>query len=186
MPPSTELSNLEAWVHKMGHITKQGRCTKYDEPEPEEGEEAEEAPEEEEEEGAEEEGGEEEEEAPEEPEEEPGALRTLDQDKDIVEGIKAWSMSTSSSIKNLKHQVVCLRSHRWPGAFCVATPTSFSNIYVGYGLKNEEYKPAMPPPVQNEYAGDLTEATDLPPKPPTPEAEDGEGGSEEGEGEEEY
>lgn len=72
------------------------------------------------------------------------------------------------------------------GAFCVATPTSCSNIYVGYGLKNEEYKPAMPPPVQNEYAGDLTEATDLPPKPPTPEAEDGEGGSEEGEGEEEY
>ena len=106
----------------MGHITKQGRCTKYDEPEPEEGEEAEEAEEEEEEEGAEKEGGEEEEEAPEEPEEEPGALRTLDQDKDIMEGIKAWSMSTSSSIKNLKHQVAWLRSHRWSARFVSRRP----------------------------------------------------------------
>lgn len=87
-------------------------------------------------------------------------------------------------------QVICLRSHRWPGAYCVTTPTGFSNIYVGYGLKNEVFKPAMPPPVQKEFAGELVEATDLPPKPPPPPVEGAEGteaGSEEGEEEgEEY
>ncbi|KAG0603721.1 hypothetical protein M758_10G116300 [Ceratodon purpureus] len=203
MPPAEELAALEGWVHKNAMIPKQGRCTKYEEPEGEGEEEAEE-PEEpaEGEEGAE---GEAEAEEPEEPEEEPGPLRAISEDKDLVaavegggggegeEGgggggaaIKAWSICKSSSIKNLKHQVVCLRSHLWPGAYCVATPTSFSNIYVGYGVKNEPFKPTMPPAVQKEFAGELIEATDLPPKPDPPSEEGGSGEEGDEEGEEEY
>jgi hypothetical protein len=188
MPPAVDLGTLEAWVHKNAHIPKQGRCTIYEAPE-EEGEgEEEEAPEEEEEAKEGEEGEKDEDEEPEEPEEEPGSLRTLDQDKELADGVKAWSVTYSSSIKGLKHQVVCLRSHLWPGAFCVATPTGFSNIYVGYGLKNEAFKPTMPPPVQKEYAGEMVEATDLPPKPEPLKEEEGEekaGSEEEGEEEEE-
>lgn len=189
MPPTEELAALEGWVHKNAMITKQGRCTKYEEPEGEEGEEEPEEPEEvaEGEEGAE--GEEAETEEPEEPEEEPGPLRAIAEDKDLhgIEGVKAWSICKSSSIKNLKHQVLCLRSHLWPGAYCVATPTSFSNIYVGYGVKNEPFKPTMPPPVMKEYAGELVEATDLPPKPEPPPAEGEEGAEgEEEEEEEEY
>jgi radial spoke head protein 4A len=194
MPPAEELAALEAWVHKNATIPKQGRCTKFEEVE--EGEEGGE----EDEEAADGEEGAEGEEEEEEPEEEPGPLRAISEDKDLVpavgegeEGgggaaIKAWSFCKSSSIKNLKHQVVCLRSHLWPGAYCVATPTSFSNIYVGYGVKNEPFKPTMPPPVQKEYAGELIEATDLPPKPDPPPEEGSEGseGEEEGEDEEEY
>lgn len=108
MPPAAELANLEGWVHKNAHVPKQGRCTKYEEPaaEGEEGEEEEEEPasEEEGEEGEKSE-GEEEEEPAEEPEEEPSPLRALSEDKELMENVKAWSICTSSSIKNLKHQV---------------------------------------------------------------------------------
>lgn len=197
MPPTEQLVALEEWVHKNAMISKQGRSTKYEEPESEgedqleadgeeavegeEGEDDEEAQDEEEEEEAEQE------EVPQE-EEQPGPLRPISEDKDLLgmEGVKAWSICKSSSIKGLKHQVVCLRSHLWPGAYCVATPTSFSNVYVGYGVKNEPFKPSMPPPVQKEYRKQMVEATDLPPKPdPPPPQDEEEGvGDEAGDGEE--
>ena len=203
MPPAEELANLEGWVHKNAMISKQGRCTKYKEVESKE-----KIVEELEERIKGEEGVEDEEvegEESEEPEKEPGSLRTISEDKDFVaavegggigrerEGgggsravIKAWSICKSSSIKNLKHQVICLRSHLWPGAYCIATPTSFSNIYIGYGVKNEPFKPTMPPPVQKEFIGQFIEATDLPSKPdPSLEGEEGTE-DEEREGQEEY
>ena len=95
-----------------------------------------------------------------------------------------------------------MRSLLWPGAYAIATPSGFSNIYIGWGVKNAPYSSAAPPAVQKEYEpaeGEpaLAESTELPPKPepevpesPTGEEgeegeDDGEEGDEDDEGEEE-
>ncbi|CAM6118185.1 unnamed protein product [Calypogeia fissa] len=185
-PPDEELATLESWVHKGLYIRKEGRCTEFELPEGEEGEETQEEEEEEppEEEGTEEgeegeEGeeneGDEEEAKPkeEEPEEIPEALRSVDQDKELSEGLKPWSISLSSSMKSFKNQVISLRSLNWPGAYTVATSTGFCNIYVGWGVKNSIQAPPLPPKLMKEYSKkELQESVELPPQPKK-EQEDG-------------
>lgn len=91
-------------------------------------------------------------------------------------------------------QVACIRSLLWPGAYAIATPSGFSNIYIGWGVKNAPYSPALPPNVQREHEpleGEpvLAESNELPPKPDpempeSPTGEEGEDGEEDGEDEE--
>ncbi|EFJ18162.1 flagellar radial spoke protein 6 [Selaginella moellendorffii] len=172
---TAELQSLENWVHKNKYLNLQGRTTLFV-PEKEEGEEAEE-----------EEGEEKEEQppSPEELEEIPGALTSIDTDKDLPQqGWKPWSLITSSTHKSLKHQVLGLRSAIWPGACTVVTPAGFSSVYIGWGMKHTPFVAPLPPPVLKEFEGLTPESLELPPipKPPEPEAGEGEEG---GEGEEE-
>ncbi|KAH7295153.1 hypothetical protein KP509_27G034900 [Ceratopteris richardii] len=153
MPSFDELEKLESWVHQNPHIKKQGRCSLYV-PEPE--------PEDENEEEAEEETPKAEEE---EPEESPEILSSVESDADLSTGLRSWSISFSSSIRNLKHQVVCLRSLLWPGAYTVTTKEGFSNVYIGWGVKNAPFQPPLPPEVQREFEGALSESLELPPIP---------------------
>jgi hypothetical protein len=70
-------------------------------------------------------------------------------------------------------QVAGLRSNLWPGASCACQGSRFTNIYVGWGIKNAPFVPLPPPPVSREYDAALVESAELPPKP-KPEG-DGEG-----------
>lgn len=152
MPSPAELAKLEAWVHQYPHLKKQGRCSLYVpvvEPREDSDEDAEE-------------------ETPkgeEEPEQSPDLLTSVKNDAEISEGMKPWSVSCSSSIKGLKHQVVCLQSLLWPGAYAVTTKDGFSNVYIGWGIKNSPYEPPSPPEVQKEYDEELVETQELPPIP---------------------
>ncbi|KAG6543237.1 hypothetical protein Mapa_015488 [Marchantia paleacea] len=190
-PADSELGTLTAWVHRQLYIRRTGRCADYEKPEPEEGqEESESAGDTETETDATEdgdgtEGGREDDEqpaAPEEPEEIPEPLRTVESDADIVDGVKPWSVSFSSSIANFKNQVICLRSLVWPGAFALATPSKFNNIYVGFGFKNSDYVPPVPPAMQKESKLEFVESTELPPQPEKEPAEGTDGEGTEGEG----
>lgn len=67
-------------------------------------------------------------------------------------------------------QVGGLRSNLWPGAACACQGSRFTNIYVGWGIKNAPFVPLPPPPVAREYDTALVESAELPPKP-KPEAE---------------
>ncbi|KAI5083743.1 hypothetical protein GOP47_0003486 [Adiantum capillus-veneris] len=175
MPSSDELGKLEGWVHQNPHIKKQGRCALYV-PEPaSDGESEEEA----------------EEETPkaedkEEPEHSPEMLSSVENDEDLSTSSRSWSISFSSSLRNLKHQVVCLRSLLWPGAYTVATKDGYSNIYIGWAVKNSPFQPPLPPEVQKEYEGELVESLELPPIPePQVHEEPSESEAEHGDPEEE-
>jgi hypothetical protein len=41
-----------------------------------------------------------------------------------------------------------LRSNQWPGAFCACQGSRFTNVYVGWGVKNAAFVPLPPPPVR--------------------------------------
>lgn len=43
-----------------------------------------------------------------------------------------------------------LRSNQWPGASCACLGSRFTNIYVGWGLKNAAFVPLPPPPVRKQ------------------------------------
>eukprot|EP00249_Psilotum_nudum_P001898 c14644_g1_i1 orf=313-1029(-) len=154
MPPPAELGKLDAWVHQNPHLKKQGRCSFHvlGSEEQQDSQEDEEM----------------EEETPkteEEMEQSPKLLTSINNDDEIADGMKPWSIRCSSSIHSLKHQIVCLRSLLWPGANVVATKDGFSNVYIGWGLKNCPYEPPMPPELQKEYDGELIECQELPPIP---------------------
>jgi radial spoke head protein 4A len=84
-----------------------------------------------------------------------------------------------------------VRSLLWPGAYALATPSGFSNLYIGWGVKNAPYSPPSPPEVQIEYEpaegeAALVESSELPPKPEpevpeSPDGEEGEEGDDDGE-----
>ncbi|KAL3701787.1 hypothetical protein R1sor_019809 [Riccia sorocarpa] len=172
-PPDSDINNLSAWVHRQLYIRRSGRCADYEKGEKGEGDDESEGAttEGETEDGTDESSskqGEEEGEVPpvaEEPEVIPEPLASVENDKDFVEGVKPWSISMSSSIAGFKHQVICLRSLVWPGAFALSIPTKFTNIYVGFGFKNSDYVPPLPPPIQKETKGEFVESTELPPQP---------------------
>lgn len=81
----------------------------------------------------------------------------------------SWSEISIDVHKNnldgVKLQVAGVRSTLWPGAFSVANGKSFSNLYVGWGLKNTPFVPLPPPPIAAEFDQTLMESTELPPKP---------------------
>lgn len=108
--------------------------------------------------------GEEKEPTEEEAEEDPGALAALEADAE-VDGGAAWTSLYSSTSEQVKHQVGGLRSNLWPGAYCVAQGARFSNVYVGWGIKNAPFIPLPPPPVSKEFDAGLVESSELPPKP---------------------
>lgn len=41
-----------------------------------------------------------------------------------------------------------MRSNLWPGAVCACQGPRFTNVYVGWGLKNAPFLPMPPPPVR--------------------------------------
>jgi len=149
-----EMLEGASWSHRYPHIKAQGRCALWSPPPPED----------------------EEEEAPpeEEPEVSPPLLTTIDQDAE-VNGGAAWTTVISSQIPGVKYKVAAAKSNLWPGAAAVATGASFSNIYVGYGLKSTPFVPLPPPPVAVEYDASLVESTELPPRVEDEEDEEGEG-----------
>jgi hypothetical protein len=59
-------------------------------------------------------------------------------------------------------QVAGLRSNLWPGAACACQGSRFTNIYVGWGIKNAPFVPLPPLPVSKEYDAALVESAELP------------------------
>lgn len=164
--PGKEAMSTSAWVHRYPHLKMQGRCEVYKREPPEDDE------------------GEEFEETEEEQEEGPAPLTSLEEDLALgvppggeapEEGATpAWSPMVSSSNENVKNQVGGVRSNLWPGAFVAAKDKSFSNIYVGWGIKNAAFIPMPPPPVAQEFDQAAVESLELPPKPqPPPPDEEG-------------
>ncbi|KAK9832258.1 hypothetical protein WJX74_004503 [Apatococcus lobatus] len=154
-PPASELASIESWAHRSAHLKKQGRTVVWRK-EPEEG--AEEIPP-----------------TPEEAEEGPGALATLDKDAS-VEGGPAWGILRSSINPAVKHQVAGVRSNLWPGAYAVARGGVFASLYIGWGVKHAPFVPMPPPVPAEEYAQELLESVELPPKPQPPPVEEAEAG----------
>ncbi|KAK9828684.1 hypothetical protein WJX72_001516 [[Myrmecia] bisecta] len=157
--PAAEMGSAASWSHRYPHLKKQGRCALF----------VKEA----------EEGAEEKEPTEEESEAGPEALSTLDKDAEVAGG-EGWSPVFSSSNQNVKFQVAGVRSNLWPGALAVTSGAAFSNIYVGWGIKNAPFVPMPPPPVATEYDQALVESKDLPvrPEPEAPPAEDAEAADE--------
>lgn len=68
-----------------------------------------------------------------------------------AEEVPAWSPLVSSASEAVKTQAGGLRSLVWPGAFCGARGADWTNVYVGWGVKNAPFVPAPPPPVATEF-----------------------------------
>lgn len=165
-----DFTSPETWQHHRKPLLGQGRATLHEPPEPED--EDAEPIEIAEEDKAVVEGGE-------------SLLASAENDEkvDEDEGIPQWAPLSSTQIPGMKHGVGGVKNLLWPGAYTVASSSTFANIYVGYGLMNSRYKPVQPPPLQKEYTDpELQESSELPAPPPEPEPEEGEGeGEEEGE-----
>ncbi|WIA22916.1 hypothetical protein OEZ86_009852 [Tetradesmus obliquus] len=151
--PAREMGTTANWSHRYPHLKKQGRCVVHKREAPEGEEDSFEWTEEEQEKG-------------------PEQLAALEGDEEVGGGA-AWSPLFSSSNEHVKNQVAGLRSNLWPGAACACQGSRFTNIYVGWGVKNAPFVPLPPPPVSREYDAALVESAELPPKP-KPEG-DGEG-----------
>mmetsp|Transcript_9933 Transcript_9933/g.11509 ORF Transcript_9933/g.11509 Transcript_9933/m.11509 type:complete len:456 (+) Transcript_9933:148-1515(+) len=159
VPEAATMLETTSWCHRYPHIKAQGRCAWWAPPPPEDDEEYVEP----------------------EPEESPALLTSLENDVELYEGCGAWTPIQSSNIASVQYQTVGLRSNLWPGAFAVCQGSTFSNIYIGWGVKNSRLIPPPPPPVCAEWAPavdeegnpiPLAESTELPPPPPEPEAEE--------------
>lgn len=72
-------------------------------------------------------------------------------------------------------QMTGLRSNLWPGAACACLGSRFTNVYVGWGVKNAPFVPMPPPPVSREYDAALVESAELPLPPKEGEGEDEQG-----------
>uniref|UniRef100_A0A7S0V944 Uncharacterized protein n=1 Tax=Polytomella parva TaxID=51329 RepID=A0A7S0V944_9CHLO len=86
--------------------------------------------------------------------------------------LPAWTSLSSSTAPGFQGLVGGVRSNTWPGAVCACRGTHFTNIYVGWGVKEEYYKPAPPPLVAPDFTELPAESNDLPPKPAAPEEEE--------------
>lgn len=65
-----------------------------------------------------------------------------------------WTIRVNPTISdNIPPKIVCLRCNRWSGAYTVGFGTKFTNIYIGYGVKNgkENYSPEPPFALMTEY-----------------------------------
>jgi hypothetical protein len=92
------------------------------------------------------------------------------------ERVKRLYRGTWLTVRRDVDQVTGVRSNLWPGATAVMAKGAFTNVYIGWGLKNEKLVPPPPPAVNGEWApplddeGNATfllqESTELPPPPP--------------------
>ncbi|KAM5236401.1 radial spoke head protein 6 homolog A [Ctenodactylus gundi] len=140
--PVLELvDSLANWVHHTQHILPQGRCTWVNPLQ---------KTEEEEELGEEEEKGDE---GLEEVEQEvgPPLLTPLSEDAEIM-NMSPWTTRLSCSLCP-QYSVAVARSNLWPGACAYASGKKFENLYIGWGHKYspDNFNPALPAPVQQEY-----------------------------------
>ncbi|XP_004381844.1 radial spoke head protein 6 homolog A [Trichechus manatus latirostris] len=151
--PVLELvDSMANWVHHTQHILPQGRCTwvnplQKSEEEEDLGEEEEKA-----------------DEGIEEVEQEvgPPLLTPLSEDAEIMH-LSPWTARLSCSLCP-QYSLAIVRSNLWPGAYAYATGKKFENIYIGWGHKYspENFNPALPAPIQQEYPSgpEIMEATD--------------------------
>jgi hypothetical protein len=107
-------------------------------------------------------------------EEGPELLGGVEEDAQLPGEVPAWSPLVSSSSEAVKTQAGGLRSLVWPGAFCGARGKDWTNVYVGWGVKNAPFVPMPPPPVSAEFDLGATETLELTlkPAPPAPEADE--------------
>ncbi|KAL5008497.1 hypothetical protein ScPMuIL_014078 [Solemya velum] len=149
--------SLNNWVHHVQHILPQGRCTWWN-------------PVQKTEDDFEDEEEEEEREEPDEPEPEvgPPLLTPLSEDAEIG-NMPPWTARLSSSLIP-QYAIAVMHSNLWPGAHAFASGKKFENVYIGTGHKysQENFSPASPPAIQEEFPSgpEITEAED-----PTPEEE---------------
>ncbi|XP_040832434.1 radial spoke head protein 6 homolog A [Ochotona curzoniae] len=151
--PVLELvDSMANWVHHAQHILPQGRCTwvnplQKTEEEEELGEEEEKA-----------------DEGVEEVEQEvgPPLLTPLSEDAEIMH-LSPWTTRLSCGLCP-QYSVAIVRSNLWPGAYTYAVGKKFENLYIGWGHKYspENFNPALPAPVQQEYPSgpEITEMSD--------------------------
>lgn len=143
-------SDVASWVHLNPSLNSQGRCLWYTAP-PVEGEE----------------------ESADALTPEPiKILTSASDDEDINEGIPAWTVVCSSTIPGLKHVTYAMRSNKYPGAIAVAKGSSFSNMYVGYGISTVPLKPPFPPVVSAEAVEEAGESEEVPEPPEQPAVEE--------------
>ncbi|KAI8464163.1 MAG: flagellar radial spoke protein 4 [Monoraphidium minutum] len=155
--PDREMGAAANWAHRYPHLKEQGRCAVHRREPPEGEEDTFEWTEEEQEEG-------------------PELLSPAEGDAEVLGGA-AWTPLFSSAAEHVKYQVAGLRSNQWPGAFCACQGARFTNVYVGWGVKNAAFVPTPPPPVAREYDAALVESRELPRKA-APPAEGEEAGDE--------
>jgi Radial spokehead-like protein len=103
----------------------------------------------------------------------PPVLCSADRDA-RVQGMHAWAPVTSASSRAVKHQVCGVRSLLWPGSVAISSGDTWSNIYVGWGLKRATVNAAQKPPPMMPEVQVPCEQDALPPPPPPsePEAEE--------------
>ena len=132
----------ENWVHHVPYILPQGR-TVWQNPFPKaeagDGEDQEDEAKDEE---------------PVEPETGKDILTMIAADDDH-EKVPAWHIATAAKFLT-KHSPVYVRSNRWPGATSIIYNDMFTNVYVGYGLKDlgAEQAIVLPalPTIQKEWS----------------------------------
>eukprot|EP00210_Caulerpa_lentillifera_P007584 g7244.t1 len=146
VPSQDDLNSLSSWCHMYPHLKKQGRCTLHVREAPEDQEADFQATEEETEEG-------------------PDLLTSIESDN-VLDWARPWTVLSSSSNPDLKHQVIGVRSNLWTGAVSAIKGNQFVNVYIGWGIKDGPFHPKAPPPLLNtEFNEELKESDALPPKP---------------------
>lgn len=150
--PSSELKELDAWVHHEIELNEIGRATALPEQLDENGDPIE----------------------PEEPIEVTAPLKAVEAEQWAVRVCPGGAGEHAASLVSLKSLV-------WPGAYAVAAGKRFVNVYIGYGVmfSNKTYSPPLPAEIQVEWVpGEddtpLTEEEDVraDPTPPEPEGEE--------------
>ena len=119
--------------HRYTHLKKQGRCELHKREEHKDAEGSWEPTEDGQEEG-------------------PEPLASLENDAKLLDGsanpddgAAGWYGLSSSSSEAVKFQVGGVRSNLWPEAFCAAKGQQFTNIYVGWAIKNAPFVPLQSP-----------------------------------------
>lgn len=108
---------------------------------------------------------------PEQTEQGPRLLALASGDAPASAAMPAWASVMSSCSRTVQHQVAGVRSVTWPGALAVTDGKTWTNVYVGWGVKRCAGNAAMAECVMRTEPVLPTERNEL---PPPPEKEDGE------------
>lgn len=160
-PTLEDLEELTGWVHINGKITEIGRVT----PKQITNEDGEEI-------------------------DDPNGPKPIPPLRDLSFESNQWIIRTAPNVGlGLTPNMVFIRSTRWPGAYAISSGTKFTNLYVGYGVKDvkESYSPEPPVAISVEYnPTEYKEQEDVyeDPHPPPPPGEEGKEGEEENKEEE--